>query len=253
MTLPSEAQAMLTAIAAAPAEDLPRLAFADWLDEHGQGARAEFIRVQIELVRFESFEPAHRKEFNELARANLEKRMSRLERGDSESIKIAKAIEDGGRLYRERHESLRTRERELLLSPDVCLPRIDTTAFWPVAFHRGFLSKVTCSWADAAAHLDSILADPWVPGLDEVELTTWPSFDEATSLAAATSRLLPMPMDGRDETWSHVFNARWTYTIDGKTVAAVRSWKLPPEPRAEPPANYNYASAYAANVARRGR
>ncbi|QJW99786.1 TIGR02996 domain-containing protein [Frigoriglobus tundricola] len=34
-----------------PDDDTPRLVFADWLQEHGEEDRAEFIRVQIELVR----------------------------------------------------------------------------------------------------------------------------------------------------------------------------------------------------------
>ncbi len=41
--------ALLAAIHANPDEDTPRLVYADWLDEHGQPERAEFIRVQIEL------------------------------------------------------------------------------------------------------------------------------------------------------------------------------------------------------------
>jgi uncharacterized protein (TIGR02996 family) len=36
--------AFLRAIAEAPAHDAPRLVYADWLDEHGQADRAEFIR-----------------------------------------------------------------------------------------------------------------------------------------------------------------------------------------------------------------
>lgn len=43
----SDEEALLAAIAAHPEEDTPRLAFADWLDEHNQPIRAEFIRVQI--------------------------------------------------------------------------------------------------------------------------------------------------------------------------------------------------------------
>jgi uncharacterized protein (TIGR02996 family) len=43
--------AFLRAIGAAPADDAPRLVYADWLDEHGQPERAEFIRVQCELAR----------------------------------------------------------------------------------------------------------------------------------------------------------------------------------------------------------
>jgi uncharacterized protein (TIGR02996 family) len=38
--------AFLQAIVAAPDDDLPRLIFADWLDENGDSDRAEFIRVQ---------------------------------------------------------------------------------------------------------------------------------------------------------------------------------------------------------------
>lgn len=44
--------ALLHAIAAAPEDDTPRLVFADWLDEYGEGRdrfHAELIRAQIEL------------------------------------------------------------------------------------------------------------------------------------------------------------------------------------------------------------
>lgn len=40
--------ALLAAILAHPDEDTPRLMFADWLDEHGQPERAEFIRIQCD-------------------------------------------------------------------------------------------------------------------------------------------------------------------------------------------------------------
>ncbi len=39
-----------------PADDTPRLIYADWLDEHGQAERAEFIRVQCELAKLEELE-----------------------------------------------------------------------------------------------------------------------------------------------------------------------------------------------------
>jgi uncharacterized protein (TIGR02996 family) len=42
---------LFAAVLASPDEDLPRLVYADWLDENGQPERAEFIRVQIELER----------------------------------------------------------------------------------------------------------------------------------------------------------------------------------------------------------
>jgi uncharacterized protein (TIGR02996 family) len=49
----SDGDALLEAILAEPDADLPRLMFADWLDEFGGAAdraRAEFIRVQVELA-----------------------------------------------------------------------------------------------------------------------------------------------------------------------------------------------------------
>jgi uncharacterized protein (TIGR02996 family) len=47
----TDAAAFLAAIAADPDTDGLRLAYADWLDEHGDTARAEFIRVQCALAK----------------------------------------------------------------------------------------------------------------------------------------------------------------------------------------------------------
>jgi uncharacterized protein (TIGR02996 family) len=51
VTEAGERDALLAAVFAAPAEDTPRLVYADWLDEHGEETYAEFIRVQIALAR----------------------------------------------------------------------------------------------------------------------------------------------------------------------------------------------------------
>lgn len=44
-------QPFINAILCEPDSDIPRLIYADWLEEHGQGERAEFIRVQVELAK----------------------------------------------------------------------------------------------------------------------------------------------------------------------------------------------------------
>ena len=44
-------RAFLDDIIAHPEDDAPRLIFADWLGEHGDEARAEFIRVQVALAK----------------------------------------------------------------------------------------------------------------------------------------------------------------------------------------------------------
>lgn len=43
-------EVFLKAVIADPDDDAPRLIFADWLDEQGQGERAEFIKLQVELA-----------------------------------------------------------------------------------------------------------------------------------------------------------------------------------------------------------
>jgi uncharacterized protein (TIGR02996 family) len=48
------------AIREQPDDDTPRLIFADWLDEHGQPERAEFIRTQIEQARLPEYTPKAR-------------------------------------------------------------------------------------------------------------------------------------------------------------------------------------------------
>ncbi len=47
----AEEAGLLQDILDRPEDDVPRLVYADWLDEHGDEARAEFIRVQCELGR----------------------------------------------------------------------------------------------------------------------------------------------------------------------------------------------------------
>jgi uncharacterized protein (TIGR02996 family) len=50
----TELEALLLAILDDPADDIPRLVYADWLDDHGDRAgavRAEFIRLQVESAR----------------------------------------------------------------------------------------------------------------------------------------------------------------------------------------------------------
>jgi uncharacterized protein (TIGR02996 family) len=43
----TDRDALLAAVIARPEDDLPRLVFADWLEEHGESAWAAFIRTQI--------------------------------------------------------------------------------------------------------------------------------------------------------------------------------------------------------------
>ena len=52
----TDREALIAGIAADPDNDLRRLVFADWLDEHGEPERAEFVRLQVESLRIEDRE-----------------------------------------------------------------------------------------------------------------------------------------------------------------------------------------------------
>jgi uncharacterized protein (TIGR02996 family) len=82
----SDREALLRAIVAAREEDTPRLAFADWLDEHGNEddrLRAEFIRVQIALLRLDAHSRAWRQaEARHKELADLRRRWVPLELAD---------------------------------------------------------------------------------------------------------------------------------------------------------------------------
>src|SRR5215471_8027728 len=51
MTMPTEDD-FVQALLDDPDDYTTRLVFADWLEEHGNAARAEFLRVQTELARW---------------------------------------------------------------------------------------------------------------------------------------------------------------------------------------------------------
>jgi uncharacterized protein (TIGR02996 family) len=51
LTFATAGDVLLREVLERPADDSPRLILADWLDEHGDEARAEFIRLQVEWAR----------------------------------------------------------------------------------------------------------------------------------------------------------------------------------------------------------
>src|SRR5262245_48701346 len=107
-------QAFLDAIIAAPEDDAPRLVYADWLDDHGDSDRAEFIRVQCDLARRPKYDPdrppleARERELLKKHEARWAKplmgfgRDLRFRRGfvDGISIGVSKFITDGEDLLR---------------------------------------------------------------------------------------------------------------------------------------------------------
>lgn len=145
----TDRDAFLAAIVARPADDLPRLVFADWLDEQGEAARAEFVRVQCELAKCPVCTPAG---------------------------PTTLAYECGHWYGRRR---LTDRVSELLelhwhewsgRIATYCANFHDDGAFG-VRFARGFVAELRCDWPACRGHLDAVRREQPV---ERVVLTTVP-------------------------------------------------------------------------------
>lgn len=183
----------IASIIVAPDDDAPRLIYADYLEENGDGARAEFIRLQIELARIE---------------ANYKKAAPDMDWGDDETLIpnctcngrikcwVCAAVNE----WNAKAERLRARERELLsdhgfrwsdglvgeartrnvgangdsLMVDYIFPNgTGTNVFW-LYFQRGFIDRIDLPWQQWAEHADAIRA---ATPLQDVHLTTPPTFE----------------------------------------------------------------------------
>lgn len=118
-----EQRALWAAIRANPDDDTPRLVYADWLQEHGDEDRAEFIRVQCEL---EKLGPDRRKGRKE--RGPLEAQLAKL--APHREVWLAPFRERLSGPNRRRSDNLWTEGAE---------------------FCRGFVNGTNCDLATAAA------------------------------------------------------------------------------------------------------
>lgn len=169
--------AFLSAIRAAPDDDAPRLIYADWLEDHGEAARAEFIRVQCELARRECVDVW-------------------CERISKENYPVGRRCE-----IADECDSLRSRESKLLDTHIIIDERgpLQPRCLWAVGvlgkvskweFCRGLIESIQCTSTNWLEHADTILAEH--PTVREVTLTTWPlvSFgDNAAYLIGRSAKI----------------------------------------------------------------
>ncbi len=84
-------QAFYKRMSADPDDDLPRLAFADWLDEHGRADRAEFVRLQIDRFRHSPADPPSARE-RELLAANAADWLTEVPAGFRDGAEFARGF-----------------------------------------------------------------------------------------------------------------------------------------------------------------
>jgi hypothetical protein len=122
--------------------------YADWLDEHGEHDRAEFIRVQIEIAKFPGDPyslPVAALEAGEVQTA-----------GDGlRGVAAAEFVADEFK----RLAKLRRREHDIHTA--------NWSSWWPkeydriaLKYRRGFPSEATCEWADWHAHAAALTWHP---------------------------------------------------------------------------------------------
>jgi uncharacterized protein (TIGR02996 family) len=191
---------MRTSVLAAPGDDAPRLVYADWLDEHGEPGRAEFIRVQCE-------------------RAELDARLPPADNRCPQCGCLAGEIHaDGCRWL-----VLALREKELAdAHVHVWTAGISASL---LAFRRGFLHTVAMRADNWFANGDAILAAHPVA---EVRLTDFRAFAHTERRADGGGRWcrivgrqnwhqVPL-VNATREDYAKVFAAEWP---------AVETWVLP--------------------------
>jgi uncharacterized protein (TIGR02996 family) len=167
--------ALLRAVLADPDDDAPRLIYADWLDEHGDCDRAEFIRIQCELARMNESNPRYpqlrQRQGDLLAGGNYHRWVAPLEemaqqwtfcRGFVEEIEVAAAVflKCGERLF----DAAPVRSVKLV-RVGLSGPRL---AACPALARVGSLDlSGSHLWA---SHLALLLTSPHLAGLRELSL-----------------------------------------------------------------------------------
>lgn len=126
--------AFMKAIIERPDDDLPRLVYADWLDERGEAKRAEFIRLQCVMARDPT--SRHIPQMRRRERELLE------QRHPFQSSVAAASYAWLPLPVRFAHDHW----HESSVRPT------------PPVFHRGFVESITCSWQDWRRYADDIVA-----------------------------------------------------------------------------------------------
>jgi uncharacterized protein (TIGR02996 family) len=109
----TDREALLQSILNNPDDDSPRLVFADWLEEHGEPERAEFIRVQFESERYpieskrwrildrraSELLEQHRKPWNRLPKKLVNRVVFRRGFVDKVTMPVERFVESGRKLF----------------------------------------------------------------------------------------------------------------------------------------------------------
>ncbi len=144
--------------------DTPRLVYADFLEERGEVDRAEFVRVQVELARIGHHHPAaDRAALEQPDRKDLQCECHELRRREL-WVSIGVDLFNSSCIVFDHHTV-----KQFTSGTGFSIRRVGGGSD-EVHWSRGFISSVTCSWADWLRHHERLY---WSPG-QTVECTCRP-------------------------------------------------------------------------------
>ena len=172
-TLLSERDSFLPAIIADRDSDVPRLIFADWLEEHGERDRSEFIRIQCRLAKLTQLDSLECLRCEICGNRPDEDGELRHGRG------CYVVCEEGGgsdifELNERQRLQIRQRHvdnRRKWFEDDLHSVWGDKPPEYGTNYTRGFISCISISWKDWLEHWQAIRA---ACPLEEVRFTTSP-------------------------------------------------------------------------------
>lgn len=175
LTVTPEHRAFLASIIAAPDDDAPRLACADWMEENGDVARAELIRVQVEQSKYVSTKCTHGGGTKWSPCCWIEK----LRRRERELLKknCKRWVLNWYCLNIFGDKEWYAWNDEAKVTTASTYADINCTVW---TFRRGFIESVRCDWPTWRDHGDAILA---AQPVTEVTLTNMPPINGIGGLA----------------------------------------------------------------------
>jgi uncharacterized protein (TIGR02996 family) len=250
---------LFDAIGAVPDDDGPRLVFADWVEEHGDPERAEFIRLQIRLAGLDEYDPDFKRlsdRESELFRGNFFrwkipdlKGVQEFHRGFVDSVWIRgdqlkhyeKTIGQNGTVTRLRVSGIDRRMKELATIPWLSrLRELDLTNNTIVRFLLPELFEES-DWSHLQSlvlrnirlwpeDIEPLLDHPGFPNLRRLDVSGNPLGDEGLRVIAQSARLSPLrelafKSDGLDESET-VHAAGMTSLGESTTLTALQSLDL---------------------------
>lgn len=178
----SERTEFMRKICEEPGEDTHRLVFADWIEEHDEPERAEFIRVQVELETYRQREREHNEmrkthpwalpyggkcDCSRLLRKDVPCRFCRLQIREEELLDTRNPAADNEHIgdvwFSSPQMGMVTHGSQ---GPNWLYPKVPTTGVtwtlgtWECKITRGFISEITADGDSWMAHADKVYWHP---------------------------------------------------------------------------------------------